>query len=169
MTIYVVRHGQTNTNHKNLINGLNNESLNQTGISQAKQLAKKIKTIDYHLLISSPVTRAVETAKIIDYKNIIQFDERLKERDAGKLMYQPMSTLNQKDWFDKQLQTTDYEPFQAVINRTIDFLNDLPKEKTIIIVTHGSICEIINLYFNKLDYSKNRFYQKNCQIIEYKL
>ena len=40
MKIYLVRHGQCDSNVKNIYNYVN-EDLNETGISQAKELSKK--------------------------------------------------------------------------------------------------------------------------------
>ena len=38
MKLYVVRHGQTDINLNNQINSINDEDLNETGISQALKL-----------------------------------------------------------------------------------------------------------------------------------
>ena len=86
MKLYVVRHGQTDINLNNQINSINDEDLNETGISQALKLKEYIKDIDYDLIICSPLKRARQTAEVINMeRNIpIIYDERVIERDFGE-------------------------------------------------------------------------------------
>ena len=77
MKIYLVRHGQCNSNLNKIYNYVN-EDLNDTGVEQAKELSKKIYDIDYDIVISSPLIRAKHTAEIINVKNKeTLFDDRL--------------------------------------------------------------------------------------------
>ena len=68
MKIYIVRHGQILSN---LIerHTINDEDLTLVGISQAKDLSKKIGKLDFDIVISSPFIRAIHTANIINTKN----------------------------------------------------------------------------------------------------
>lgn len=45
MTIYIVRHGQTDWNLENRCQGLSDIELNQTGISQAEETREKLSGI----------------------------------------------------------------------------------------------------------------------------
>lgn len=84
MKLYVIRHGQTNDNVNNIINGRSNEELNETGKEQARQMKNKIEALDIDLIICSPLIRTKQTANIINSKNIpVIFDERIIERDTG--------------------------------------------------------------------------------------
>lgn len=46
MKVYLVRHGQTDTNISNLYN-FRGEDINQTGIQQAEKLREKIKEMEF--------------------------------------------------------------------------------------------------------------------------
>ncbi len=62
--IYFVRHGEVNSNAKKLIPG-KDESLNETGLMQATQLAERIVNIHIDKLFVSDFTRTLETAELI--------------------------------------------------------------------------------------------------------
>ena len=80
MKLYIVRHGQVPHNALGIYCEID-EDLNEVGIKQAKELAKKIKNIECDIIISSPLLRARHTAEIINTKNKnIIIDERLHER-----------------------------------------------------------------------------------------
>ena len=68
MKLYVVRHGQTDWNVQHKLQGSVDIPLNSTGLKQAQELSTKIETLDFNLIISSPLSRALETAKIINQK-----------------------------------------------------------------------------------------------------
>jgi probable phosphoglycerate mutase len=87
--IYIVRHGQTETN-KNFVPGTKRpktEPLNQAGLKQAEQAADFItyrRTLP-SLIISSPYVRALQTAKVIQTKLglPLQEDDDLGEYNPG--------------------------------------------------------------------------------------
>ena len=66
MKVYIVRHGEVPHNALKQYNN-QNEDLTEKGIKQAEELREKIKTIDYDILLCSPLTRAKHTADIINY------------------------------------------------------------------------------------------------------
>ena len=68
MKIYLVRHGQCESNVIGRFNYID-EDINETGIEQAEKLREIIKDIDYDIVISSPLIRALHTAEIINIKN----------------------------------------------------------------------------------------------------
>lgn len=84
---YFVRHGQTDWNLKNLIQGHIDIPLNEMGIDQAKSAAGLLINQGITQIISSPLIRAKKTAEIIN--EILQvplyFHDGLKERFLGKL------------------------------------------------------------------------------------
>ena len=85
MKVYIVRHGEVPHNALKQYNN-QNEDLTEKGIKQAEELREKIKTIDYDILLCSPLTRAKHTADIINVKEQeIIIDNRLEERNPGSL------------------------------------------------------------------------------------
>ena len=97
MKVYLVRYGEVNHNLYKLYNR-EDEYLNETGIKQAEELREKIKNIEYDFIISSPLSRARQTADIIniDNKNIV-IDDRLKERDPGSVSGQPLEVTKREE------------------------------------------------------------------------
>lgn len=65
MEIVFVRHGQTDLNKSNCIQGASvNQSLNEEGRKYAEKAAKNFDSTKFNVVYSSPLNRAVETAKI---------------------------------------------------------------------------------------------------------
>ena len=88
MKIIFVRHGQTSWNVEKRLQGQTNESkLTEYGKKQAKELRRRLDKIDYDVIISSPLERTMETAKIINkhkQKEIIISNEII-ERSYGSI------------------------------------------------------------------------------------
>ena len=61
----LLRHGQTDWNIDFRLQGISDIALNQTGIDQAKAVAKQLDAKDWDLLLASPLSRAIDTAKAI--------------------------------------------------------------------------------------------------------
>ena len=60
--LYVVRHGETNSNVRHTCIGHKDVPLNETGIKQAENLAEKFRDIPLDAIYASPLSRAVSTA-----------------------------------------------------------------------------------------------------------
>ena len=87
MKLILARHGETDLNKSGRIQGVNLDSLNQTGRRQARALADVLKHELPFTLYTSPVPRAAETAQVIAAALTLTPEtlEGLKEADAGKL------------------------------------------------------------------------------------
>jgi uncharacterized phosphatase len=62
---YFIRHGETDWNRKGIYQGPHDIPLNETGIAQAKEAAVKLASLDIDAIVTSPLSRALSTAKII--------------------------------------------------------------------------------------------------------
>lgn len=177
MKLYVVRHGQTDINLNNQINSINDEDLNETGISQALKLKEYIKDIDYDLIICSPLKRAIHTAEIININNKkIIIDERIIERNAGVFTKQSLDNIDSNDWWNTNPKRDyrDAETVSNVINRVNNFIDDIKKkyiDNNILIVTHGGVSKVIHAYFNGIpkDGVLERYKCDNCEIKTYEI
>ena len=86
MIIWIARHGQTELNRKNLMQGRTDAPLNEKGIAQAKQSRKNIGDVHFDAVYASPLKRAIVTGAIIgdvDPSEVI-VDERIIETHFGK-------------------------------------------------------------------------------------
>ena len=86
MEILLTRHGQTEWNALKKVQGKADIELNKNGIEQANNIKVILKNENIDLIVCSPLTRAMQTAKIINSdRNLpMVFDERLSERDFGE-------------------------------------------------------------------------------------
>jgi len=176
LKIYVVRHGQTNWNIENRLQGCVDIPLNDIGIKQAHTLANIIRSLDYDLIISSPLSRALDTANIINSKRQIPLitSPFLLERSFGFLegVY---GTEYDKDlyWdYSKNYTYKDVEPVQTFFNRIYTYMDILKKsysDKNLLLVTHNGVNIATNCYFNGLPANRNllSIQLDNCSYAEY--
>lgn len=85
VNIYIARHGETKWNIEGRMQGFKNSDLTQRGISDARSLGESLKDIDFDCIYSSPLGRALDTAKYIrqDDNTKIILDDSLKELNLG--------------------------------------------------------------------------------------
>jgi uncharacterized phosphatase len=83
----LLRHGQTDWNIEFLLQGVTDIPMNETGIEQIKMAAKAIKAEDWDIVLTSPLSRARQTAEIIadhvGFPKIVE-KELLIERSFGE-------------------------------------------------------------------------------------
>ncbi|MCL1830179.1 MAG: histidine phosphatase family protein [Oscillospiraceae bacterium] len=153
MQLFVMRHGQTNNNIKRLMTGRYDEDINETGIEQAKAAIDEIKTIDYDVILSSPLLRAKHTAQIINIKKLpIIYDDRLMERDMGHLAN--TSTHLDIDRYDfwniaPKQDYIDVEPLRDMYNRAAEFFCDIKERyagRLVLAVTHDGLVRVLHSY-----------------------
>ncbi len=83
-TIHLIRHGQTDFNKKNIIQGSGvNSLLNETGVWQAQQFYKYYNKIPYQKIYTSQLTRAIQS---------------VHEFIAQGISHQEMPELNEINW-----------------------------------------------------------------------
>lgn len=174
MKIYIVRHGEVPHNVQKQYNN-QNEDLTEKGIKQAEELKEKIRNIDYDIIISSPLVRAIHTAEIININNKeIIIDNRLEERNPGSLSGQSLEVTNrEKYWnYNTEIQYGTSENIKDFVKRVYDFLEELKTKdyKSVIIVAHSGVSKAFSCYFEGIQDGLllNRGL-KNCEIKEYEL
>ena len=167
--IYVIRHGQVDSNVEKKINGWNNQGLNEFGREQARKAAMELRTIQIDEIYCSPLLRAIETLELLGLEGIpVHYDMRLIERNAGSFLDKPCSILDDNIWYDptKSVVYEDSEGFKSIIDRVTSLLGEIKSDKNILLVTHGDVCQAISMYFDP-NYDYMTEYQKNCEIRKY--
>lgn len=178
MKITLVRHGQTESNYQNLLQGISNHQLNDTGRRQCRKLREELKNVNFSFCYMSPLVRAVETAFILVGDRVETFsDHRLIERDMGELEGKPREQYDVKKYWDYDLNSSDFsvEPVQEIFARCQDFLDYVIKKHSgehILVVAHGAVIRALhhllhhnNLHGNLLDVNITNCY---CETIEVK-
>ena len=97
--IYLIRHGESVGNEKNVFIGHTDVELTSTGYMQAQMAAEYLKDIDADVIYSSDLLRAYHTAvPTADRKGmVIQKNKNLREIFAGDWENQPFDYLQEKD------------------------------------------------------------------------
>ena len=140
MEIYVVRHGQTDYNIKQVFQGHIDIPLNETGKKQAQEIALRFKDIDIDMILVSPLQRTIQTAEYISQVTDIPItvEERIIERSFGDME----GHQNREDWnikmmldYNKNYNIENIEPIQSLFKRIYNFfinfnmLCSVPPEK----------------------------------------
>lgn len=177
MNIYVTRHGQTNLNKLELMQGLTDEPLNDTGRAQAKKARANIGDMTFDAVYASPLDRAIETATIIGNvpRDQVIVDERIIEVDFGKYEkrpYKKLGKLMSLYWAIPEIFPCPdtVENVASMVKRTSAFLEELEQKdyENVLIVCHGGIIRAICGYLeNKRNKIKWRPRPKNCEIRVY--
>lgn len=167
MKIYIVRHGETDSNKAGKLMGQRiDESLNAEGLKQARKLAEDLALDKFDVIFSSPLKRAVETAKIISDKMRVPVVHRknLMERDFGNLSGRSWDEMLKgvgpeiTDFRSKDFeQSYNYRPYggesvEDVKKRFLEFIEELKKDysdKKVLIVAHGGIMKLAHLLFRE--------------------
>lgn len=148
MEIYFVRHGQTDYNVLGKYYGRTDVVLNETGQKQAREIAKFLSGISFDKIITSPLKRAYDTAKIIgEGREIaIEKEELLCEQDFGIFEGKSYAELQKeypqelKAWNEdfSNIAPRNGESFRQVRERVDRFVEKLKlqKEEKILIVAH---------------------------------
>lgn len=169
--IYIIRHGQTQLNQKRVLQGRSNWPLNETGIRQAEEAAKLLCGVPFHMVFSSPLIRAVETARIIAPDCEIQCDERLIEMDYGPYEGMDLSSMppEVKTFFQDFVHNPapdGMEQLDHVVRRAGEFLEEQCRSPlNILLSTHAiamkGMLEYLTPGSNGSYWSK---YIGNCEI-----
>ena len=175
MKLYVVRHGQTVHNQLGLVQGDTESDLSEKGIEDAKALRKLVSTLDIDVVISSPLRRALDTAKIItDNKYEIIIDKRLIERNYGLGEGKPVDEELTVKYWDFKLNTdiNEVEKVQDLMFRIVEFIEDIRNkydDKKVLVVAHSAILRAIHYAINGIpeDGDMLKIEIPNLRIIEY--
>ncbi len=86
-SFFFIRHGETDWNRQELLQGHSDIPLNDTGRAQAAAAAITFASLPVRLIVASPLLRAQETAEILNrhIKAKIIFEPDIRERNFGDL------------------------------------------------------------------------------------
>ena len=177
MKIGLVRHGQTEENFLQKIQGRENHLLNDTGRRQCLRLKNILKDKHYDYCYMSPLIRCVETAMILVGDRVETIpDKRLVERDMGELEGRPREEYNAYLFWDYDLNKSDFgvEPLQDIFKRCDEFLKYILEKhagQDILIVTHGAPYRALRYLIKKHPLKGKMLdgFIDNCQYEEFEI
>lgn len=172
MSIYFVRHGQTDWNKDGYLQGQSDIELNEEGLRQAEIVKEALRDIPLDKLICSPLKRTRKTAEVISEGRHLPMieDARLIERNFGEL-----EGKHRSYWKDISFWELDsdaghgIEPMEQLFDRIYRFLDEIIEEavdRNILIVAHGGVSIPYQCYFDEANRERNlaELILKNCEI-----
>ena len=157
-TIYLVRHGETDNNKNDIIQGaVMDANLNSTGETQSKAAAARLKKVPFAAAFSSDLVRAKQTAEIISLEHhlAVTTAKAIRERGFGK--YEGLSVKQYgddlKDLLEEFEALSDEAKFDFTfpygienlglsVTRLITFLREISvayQGKIVLVVSHGAL------------------------------
>jgi len=177
VTLYFVRHGETQYNVEKRIQGFCDSPLTERGIFQAKSVGKGLSDIDFKAAYSSDSQRVLDTAKyaIGDQDIPLIIDPRLKEMNFGILeslleeeIFEEHGNILEKLFSFKNLDISapNGESYVQLFTRTTNAIGDIIKKHAldggnILIFSHGIT---IGNYILQVTQSDEYSVHENCSV-----
>lgn len=153
-TLYLIRHGETNTNVERRFSSPD-DSLTDKGRQQAGLIAKRLCSLPIERIYTSSYDRAHETATIINQTLNVKLDTddrlievrfpsevvgQLRTPETQAIMSEIRDNVHPLDW-----HFSDAESWSEVHNRVNNFLEEVinTPEEHILVVSHGSLLQAI--------------------------
>lgn len=137
--------------------------MTKNGIENAYKLAERLSDIEFSAIYSSPLERAMETAKYIKGNRNVEIHslEGLKEMSFGLwegLEKKVLKELYEEEYFNYWNRPEVYKPdggetfeeFFMRINNSIDYILDNSEDGNILIVSHGVAIKAIFAVINNV-------------------
>lgn len=177
MILYLVRHGETEKNKYGLVQGQTECDLSKKGMDDAKQIIPLVRNIKIDVVVSSPLKRTVDTAKIITEGRFpINTDDRIIERDWGLCEGASIDEVDTvKCWnFYENTDNNGIEKVQDLMNRVSDFIEDMKDkypDKNILVVSHSAVLRAFHYCLRSIpeDGDMSKLEIPNLRIIEYEV
>jgi len=147
--LLLVRHGETEDNARQIMQGQAQGKLNEAGIAQAEQLARQLAEIHIDAFVASDLRRSLDTCRIIarphEADNAVTTTPLLRERDWGDFTGCYIPDLKGRDW------PPNVEPMEQLMARAADFLAFIKKnypDQHVLAVGHGIINKAIQAVYH---------------------
>jgi broad specificity phosphatase PhoE len=151
--VVLVRHGVTDWNEQGRLLGRSETPLNVRGRVQARAAGEALRALAAGEILSSPQRRTVETAEIIGdaCECAVRTDERLAEiwlrawqgKTFAELHDEPDVHAYLRDPFHRSDEIEPFETVRARIVALIDELRGQPRDRPVVLVSHGDPLRIL--------------------------
>jgi broad specificity phosphatase PhoE len=143
--VYLVRHGETEWSLSGQHTGTTDLPLTENGKKVAREVGEKLAGHTFAAVWSSPLSRAVETARLAGFKDV-RLDDRLREWDYGE--YEGKTTpeirATRPDWFLWRDGSPGGESAEQVGARADGLVRDIRRvDGDVLLFAHGHILRVI--------------------------
>lgn len=170
---YLIRHGETDYSERNTKiyqgMGVNLSPLSEVGVQQIKETAKDPRLKDADIILSSPYTRALQTAAILSKELGIEIivETDLHEWLANKnYIYEEdeAAEKNYREYQDNQgkypdERERDWEDAQIIKERVSAVLKKYKHYEKVIVACHGTLMQAVT----------EKHHPRNGEIVEFEL
>ncbi len=157
MKLYLVRHGETDMNVRNMFYGWTDADINAKGVLQAEQLRETFRDIPLDAIYASDLKRALHTAEIIAESRPIQTMPELRELHYGRWENRTWAEMTEEDRAALQEWRTDWEDctmpegesFREFYDRVTAGLDRIMREnkgRHVLIVSHNGALSAMHCY-----------------------
>ena len=156
--IYIVRHGETRWNREEVFRGTKDIPLNDTGRQQAQKVGNYFSKRHIDRIISSPLSRAIQTAEAVSSATGIKTEIMKEFMDINFGIWEGLTLQKVEKRFPENFSLWKTSPEKLLVENgeTIAMVRDrisaglaeisYDREDSIIIVTHRVICKILVLH-----------------------
>lgn len=156
-TIYLVRHGETESNAASLVQD-GTSVLSEKGKRQAVTLAERLRHLKHDHVLVSDYTRTRQTVEPFlqyteiepEYTHLVRETKRPSEyvgMNSESDEYQAYLKLTDEKIFDETWRHSDEENFHDILARVKDFFAHIDSlEGDTIVVSHGRFITFITMY-----------------------
>jgi probable phosphoglycerate mutase len=151
--IYLIRHGETESNRKGIFRGRLDIPLSQVGKEQAKDLQCYFERIPIDAVYTSPLQRAVETAETVFPQHTLIKEELLNNLDLGdwsgreKKVIEAQFPQQWEAWIKSPESITfpGGERLDDVLKRSKMFFKKViaDEAETIAVISHRSVVKVL--------------------------
>jgi probable phosphoglycerate mutase len=101
-TLFLVRHGETEDNVNQIMQGQTQGRLTERGVEQARELAERMRHEQIDAFFASDLQRSIDTCRIIaqPHRKTVQTTPLLRERDWGGFTGLYIPDLKDRVWPD---------------------------------------------------------------------
>lgn len=164
MNILFIRHGESEANRAKVLSSRIEEpyDLTSKGVAQIKEASRSLSGNRFSAIYSSPLVRAVHSAKLIKQQCQIDgdliIDNRVAEIDYGEYSGKPNNQVLDQVRLrqingDYEIKFGTYgENKRQILIRLCDFIIDVIKrhqdDENIIVVSHGTVIALVEGFIN---------------------
>lgn len=165
-TLYLVRHGETVDNVRQIMQGQTQGELTENGIRQAEEVSRRLADVDFGAIIASDLKRSVDTARIIAKPHQLEVIQTplLRERDWGGFTGRFIPSLKGEVWPD------DIETLENLLSRAGEFIAYVRQTfpgKKVLAVGHGIVNKAVQaVYYGKQMNEVERMTNAEVRILE---
>jgi broad specificity phosphatase PhoE len=147
-TIYLARHGESDWNAANRFQGHSDRPLTDLGREQARRLADLVAAENVEAIYASPLSRALETARIVAARTGLDVvvDEGLREVDTGSWSGLSRAEVQERypegfqRWITGGAGWEDGESYEEMAERVLAAVNRIAAAHPggrVLLVSHG--------------------------------